>query len=197
MYKKQLALQKILCMAAIIVCAAIFIYSLGIMTDIYDLIRGKNNIGVESDPYKTEVSGSWIYYEMQSFNKWFTVNSIAMLVFALLLFITGTHSRRRYYIGNFVSTGLFTIATAVFTVWSHINIESFKSQFKQMDFAALKTVSDKMKGFYTESTFWFDIHYVIFALLVIIAIALVVNVFLKLKLMKDEALLIKEGEAKA
>lgn len=194
MYRKQMLAQKILCMSALIICAVIFVYSLGIMTDIYDLVRGKNNIGSEADPYKTEVYGSWIYYEMQPFNKTFTLYSIGMLLLAVFLFITGTHSRRRYYIGNFISVGLFAVAGAVFSVWSHTNIESFKSQFRQMDFAALKTVADRMNGYWTESTFWFDVHYPVFILLLLIAVLLIANAVLKVILMKDEARLIREGE---
>lgn len=194
MYRKQMLAQKILCMSALIICAVIFVYSLGIMTDIYDLVRGKNNIGSEADPYKTEVSGSWIYYEMQPFNKAFTLYSIGMLLLAVFLFITGTHSRRRYYVGNFISVGLYAVAGAVFSVWSHTNIESFKSQFRQMDFAALKTVADKMNGYWTESTFWFDVHYPVFILLLLTAVLLIANAVLKVILMKDEARLIREGE---
>ena len=194
MYRKQMLAQKILCMSALIICAVIFVYSLGIMTDIYDLVRGKNNIGSEADPYKTEVYGSWIYYEMQPFNKAFTLYSIGMLLLAVFLFITGTHSRRRYYIGNFISVGLYAAAGAVFSVWSHTNIESFKSQFRQMDFAALKTVADKMNGYWTESTFWFDVHYPVFILLLLTAVLLIANAVLKVILMKDEARLIREGE---
>lgn len=194
MYRKQMLAQKILCMSALIICAVIFVYSLGIMTDIYDLVRGKNNIGSEADPYKTEVYGSWIYYEMQPFNKTFTLYSIGMLLLAVFLFITGTHSRRRYYIGNFISVGLFAAAGAVFSVWSHTNIENYKAQFRQMDFAALKTVADKMNGYWTESTFWFDVHYPVFILLLLIAVLLIANAVLKVILMKDEARLIREGE---
>ena len=36
MYKKQMKLQRLLCIALIIVCALAFVYSLGIMTDLYD-----------------------------------------------------------------------------------------------------------------------------------------------------------------
>ena len=35
MYKKQVRLQKILCLALLAVSAMIFIYSLGIMTDLF------------------------------------------------------------------------------------------------------------------------------------------------------------------
>ena len=194
MYKKQLTIQKILCFTTLIVCALVFVYSLGIMTDLYDLIRGKNNIGIEDDPYKTEVAGSWIYYEMQPFNRAFTTNSIVLLLLGVFLFITGTHSRRRYYFGNFLSVSLFSIAGIAFSVWCHIQIEDFRSRFLQLDFESLRAVSDKMKGFYSESTIWFDLHYVIFGLLLAVILLLIANVFFKLHLMREESHLLSAGK---
>ena len=46
---------------------------------------------------------------------------------------------------------------------------------------------------YTESTFWFDIHYLVFGLLLVVAGLLVYNAFLKRKLMKEEDQLVEEG----
>ena len=36
MYKKQLTWQKILCFAALAACGLMFVYSLGLSTDLYD-----------------------------------------------------------------------------------------------------------------------------------------------------------------
>ena len=38
MYKKQLTLQKILCFLALVSSVVIFLYALGIMTDLYDTL---------------------------------------------------------------------------------------------------------------------------------------------------------------
>ena len=38
MYKKQLTVQRVLCLAAIVVSVVLFLYSLGIMTDLYDAL---------------------------------------------------------------------------------------------------------------------------------------------------------------
>ena len=40
MYKRQMKLQKILCLLAIAASALVFIYSLGLMTDLYDSLYG-------------------------------------------------------------------------------------------------------------------------------------------------------------
>ena len=46
---------------------------------------------------------------------------------------------------------------------------------------------------YTESTFWFDLHYLVFGLMILVSVLLVLNAVWKMQLMKDEAKLIEEG----
>lgn len=189
MYKKQMSLQKILCFLAIGVSAAIFVYSLGIITDLYDSLyltmRNPNDLT------QTSVPGSIVYYNMQGFNQSLMLSGIGLILLAVLLFLTNTHVRRRYYIGNFVSIGLWAAASIGISVWAHIQIEFYKAQFLQIDFAALKTHAETWKTLYTESTFWFDVHYVLFALLIAVAVLLVVNAFWKVSLMKQEAALLR------
>ena len=105
MYKKQLTVQKILCLAAIIVSAVVFLYALGIMTDLYDALY--DTMRNPNDVFQTDVPGSIVYYNMQDFNNYFLKYSIGLILLAVLLFITNTHVRRKYYIGNYVATGLF------------------------------------------------------------------------------------------
>ena len=191
MYKKQMTAQKFLCLAAVIVSAIFFLYTLGIMTDLYDSLydtmRNPNNVT------QTDVPGSIVYYNMQEFNRMFLVLSIGQILLGCLLYLTNTHSRRRYYIGNYAATGLF-VAGGVYNAWfAHTYIEIFKAQFLQVDFAALKEHAEMWGTLYTESTFWFDLHYLVFALLLIVCVLLVVNAVWKVRLMKDEAQLIEEG----
>ena len=191
MYKKQMTAQKILCLAAIIVSAIFFLYSLGIMTDLYDSLY--DTMRNPNDLNQTDVSGSIIYYAMQAFNRQLLMLSIGQILLAALLFITNTHSRRRYYIGNYVSTGLFTVFAVYNTVYAHVNIEEAKRQFLQVDFAALKEHAEMWGTLYTESTFWFDVHYLVFGLLLAASALLIANAVWKVRLMKDEAALVEEG----
>ena len=188
MYKKQMKLQRILCIALIIVCALAFVYSLGIMTDLYDSLYGTFRRG------KTSVSGAEIYNDMQGFNKTLLYGSIGMILLCLVLFITSTHSRRKYYIGNYCSVCLVSAGGIALTVWAHGQIEAFKAQFLAMNFEELAEHAAKRKTLYTESTFWFDIHYLLFALLVIGIVLLIANAIWKCKLMKDEQALIAGGK---
>ena len=195
MYKKQVRLQKILCLALLFASALIFIYSLGIMTDLYDAlyttIRSAKNLD------KSTVTGSRVYYDMQDFNKLFLRLSIAMIVVNVTLFITNTHSRRKYYIGNYCSIALVSAGGIAFTVWAHGQIEAFKAQFLNINFEELAVHAEKRKTLYTESTFWFDIHYLLFGLLVIGIILLIANAIWKRKLMKEEQALIAGGKETA
>ena len=191
MYKKQLTVQKILCLAAVIVAALVFLYSLGIMTDLYDSLydtmRNPNNL------LKTDVPGSIVYYNMQEFNRMFLVDSIGVILLAVLLFITNTHKRRKYYIGNYCATALFAAGSVAISIFGHTYIEIFKEQFLQVDFAALKEHSELWGTLYTESTFWFDVHYLVFGLLLAVACLLICNAVWKIRLMKAEAALVEAG----
>ncbi len=195
MYKKQLTLQKILCLLAIISSAIIFLYALGIMTDLYDTLY--STMRNPADLTQTDVPGSIVYYNMQSFNAYFLKCSIVLILLACFLFITNTHVRRRYYIGNYVAIGVFTIANFYVAFDAHRYIELFKARFLAIDFEALRTHADLWKTAYTESTFWFDVHYAVFAFALLVSAGLVVSAVWKLRLMKEEAALIAKGKEAA
>lgn len=192
MYKKQVKLQKILCLALLVVSALIFIYSLGIITDLYDAlyttIRSAKNLD------KSTVTGSRVYYDMQDFNKMFLRLSIGMILLCVTLFITNTQNRRKYYIGNYCSIALVSAGGIAFAVWAHGQIEAFKAQFLQINFEELAAHAAKRKTLYTDSTFWFDIHYLVFGLLLVGIVLLIANAVWKRKLMKDEQALIAQGK---
>ena len=198
MYKKQMLFQKLLCLFTLISGAIVFLYSLGVMTDIFDSFYSAVTVDrVTHEVTKEKVEGAKIYYDMQPFNDAFLKYSIGFILCAALLFITNTHVRRRYYISNFISTGIVVCYGAVFSIWAHLEIEKFKNQFlTTIDFEGFKAFAEKWKSLYTESTFWFDIHYVIFGIVLVIVILHVVNLALKVSLMsKEKKLLASEGEA--
>ena len=192
MYKKQMVAQKVLCLAAVIMGAVVFVYSLGIMTDLYDSLY--STMRNPNDLSQTTVPGSIVYYNMQEFNRWFVIQAIVLILLGCLLFITNTHVRRRYYIGNFVATAAYAGYSVYLTFMCHSYIEIFKGQWLQVDFAALAEHAEMWNTLYTESTFWFDIHYAVFGLLIVESVLLVANAVWKVMLMKDEASLIGKGK---
>ena len=135
---------------------------------------------------KTQVPGSIVYYNMQDFNKSFLISAIVMVLAACLLFILQTSKRRKYYIANYVSTALYSLVTLFVCIWGHVQIEIYKAQWLAVDFEALAKFAKLWKKTYTESTFWFDIHYVIFGLCLVAVGLLIYNMIWKIKLMKAE-----------
>ena len=189
MYKKQMMFQRIVCYAMLFACALVFIYSLGLSTDLYDSLY--STMMDPEDLSYTTVAGSQIYYEIQPFNTAFTRVSIGLILVSLILFITQTHVRRKYYIGNFISTALSAVCNIAASVWAAANIMAYKKQFKYgVDFEALKSHSELWKTYYTESTFWFDVSIFVFGLLILVTVLLVVNLILKIIMMKEEKRLI-------
>ena len=193
MYKKQLRFQKFACLFSVVAAAVSFIYSLGIVTDIYDSLY--STMMDPNDLTQTFVPGSIIYYDMQAFNKSFMNVSIVLILLACLLYLTNTHIRRKYYIGNYVSVGLYSIATLAVGIWSHLQIEAFKVQYlTTVDFEALKTFAEMWNKPYIESTFMLDLHYFVLAMAVLSVVALVVNAIWKVRMMRAEDALIAEGK---
>ena len=194
MYKRQVSLQKIFCLLAIIASAAVFVYSLGLVTDLNDALRSA--MYNPNNPYETDVTGAVIYYMIQPFNQNLMLAGLGMILLSLGLFLTNTHVRRRYYIGNYVATGIWVAAAVAVSVWAHIEIEAFKNQFlTTVNFEELREYATQFNSYYTDSTFWFDVHYAVFGLLLVIAAVLVANIFWKISLMKQEAALLAGAPA--
>ncbi len=193
MYKKQLVFQKNICLFAVIAAAVSFVYSLGIITDIYDSLYA--TMMDPNDLTQTFVPGSIIYYDMQAFNKTYMTVSIGLILAACLLYLMNTQVRRKYYIGNYFAIAVYSAATLGVTVWSHLQIEAFKVQYlTTVDFAALKAFAEMWNKTYIESTTMLDLHYVVAAISLLSVAGLIYNMVWKIQLMKAEDALIAEGK---
>lgn len=193
MYKKQIRFQKIACVLAIITAAVTFIYSLGIITDIYDSLYA--TMMNPKDLTQTYVPGSIIYYDMQEFNREFLYCGIGLILLGAFLFVTNTHTRRKYYIGNYVAIIAYCAATAAVGIWSHIRISAFKVQYlTTVDFEALKSFAQLWGYEYIESTFLLDLHYGISAVSAVSVAALLVSMVWKIQMMRQEEALIRKGK---
>lgn len=187
--------QKIACMLALIAAALVFVYSLGMSTDLYDALA-RTILYPDYNLEQTSVAGSRVYYDMFSFNRTFTRVSIGLILVTLVLFITNTNVRRKYYIGNYVSAGLFAVAALGVTIWSVPQIMDYKSKFQNnVDFEALKAFSKDWGTLYIgpNDTFWFDISFAVFGFLIFTVVLLVLNVILKILVMKAEQNAIGKG----
>lgn len=191
MYKKQVTFQRVVCMISLIAGVLFFIYSLGMMTDLFDMLY--TMIPDPEDLDSAKVEGARIYYDMQPFNRTLLRCSIGLILLACLLFLTNTHTRRKYYIGNYAATGLNAAAFCAMAVWCHIQVTAFRATYlATVDFEMLQKRL-KSRGTFTDSTFWFDIHYLVCAAALIAAVLLIVNVIWKKRLMRGEQELLQSS----
>ena len=193
MYKIQVKLQKVICMISLVSGACVFIYALGLMTDLYTMLY--NMIPDPDELDKARVAGARIYYDMQPFNRYLLYCGIALILLSCLLFITQSSKRRKYYIGNYVASGLNIIAQTAAAIWIHGEVHKYKKIYlTTVDFAGLEKRLSRF-GTYTDSTFWFDIHYAVCALCLLAAALLIANLAWKILLMKEEKQLLRGGKA--
>lgn len=192
MYKKQMILQRIVCYAMLVAAALVFIYSLGILTDMYECKFAYYAENYEKVPPK--VAGTEIYYIMQGFNRDLTSCGIVLILLAVTQFVFQNHARRKYYIANYITVVVNTVATVVASVWALGEISTYREQYLKIDFAAMKERAEMMKFPYTESTFWFDISSVVFGFLLIATAFNVINLVMKMVVMNAEKKLIEAGK---
>ena len=190
MYKLQMKIQRILCVLAIITSALVFAYSLGILTDLYDMLYQITDSRADID-YS-------LYYDMQRFVRMLEIVGIGLILVSCTLFITNTHNRRRYYVSNFVSIIIVFLSNVAAAVWAHINLMPFRTRFVDLEFELIEAyhADANTPDLATRSTFWFDLHWAVFILALVISILLIANLFWKVSLMKNERRLLN-GEGKA
>ena len=183
MFKPQMKFQKILFIALLILSGVVFVYSLGIMTDLYGLYQTQALGGVP---------GSNIFNDMQGYNHNMVLISIALILISCLPFVFASNSRRKYYIGNTIATYVQAVAFVGAAIYLAINVIKFRNQFvNTVDFAYYKTVADAMSFMYSESTGYFTIGLVVAVLLIAGAGAVVYNLMWKNKLVKQEDAILK------
>jgi peptidoglycan biosynthesis protein MviN/MurJ (putative lipid II flippase) len=98
-------------------------------------------------------------------------------------------------VGNLVATCVNAVAEVALAFWMHAQVAAYKTQYlTTVDFTELRRRLER-RGTYTDSTFWFDIHTLVFVLLIIAAVLLIVNFIWKKRLMQGEKALLQGGKA--
>ena len=202
MYKKQMLFQRIICILVLVGSSLVFFYSLGMLTDLYDGLRQAipdATIMDSDDPsgLGPKVAGARILYDMQGFNRQLTTGAIILVLLGVFLLITNTHTRRRYYISNYIATCLAAAGGIGYSLWAVGEILSWKATYKAwIDFEKLETLAKMFKfPFYDANhTFWFDAGVVVMIVYVVILALLVLNMIWKIVVMNAEKKLLEAGK---
>lgn len=190
--------QKWICLIMLIVGALATLYafcyctgSLAELGQAFKIVNGENVPVFEAAEGKYDTG---LYTEIQGFNNLMMYCGIAMILLAVLLYITACQSRRNYYASNYVAIGLCAVADVIISVVLMVMNGIWKSKFLNVDFEAWKAYyqvyidigADPSTIHYSESTLWFDIGYVVYAIVIVAAIALILNLVWKVLLMRGE-----------
>lgn len=176
----------------LILGAVAFVYACSYVTGsvqyLFDMLQKRASGG-----YRELIDGAMIYIDIQSFNNMLLWFSIVMILAAVLLYITSTNKRRKYYITNYVATGVCAGLDIVLSIVAMALNGSWKAKFLAVDFEAWKTYYDAVDSMgdklydidYSESTIMFDLGFVLFAIIIVASLLLVFN--LVWKLMNEKA----------
>ena len=181
MYKKQMLIQRIVSYVVLAAAALVFIYSLGLVTDLH-----YNNFAYYSENNVPKFEGAEIYLNIQPFNKQLTTCGLVLILSAIACFIFGSHSRRKYYIGNYITIVLNAVLSVAVSVFGIINVIEYKAQYLKIDFEALEEWQGLLKKPYSISSFWFDSGYYVFTFVIIVAVISLLSLAFKIYVMREE-----------
>ena len=180
--------EKIVCFAVLAAAALIFIYSLGLVTDLH-----YNNFAYYAeDPETPKFDGANIYNDIQPFNRALTKAGLILILSALSLFVFGSHKRRKYYLGNYITIGLNSALTIGVSVWGILNVIKYKAMYYQIDFTALEKWQKLLKKTYDISDFWFNVGFYVFGIAIFVSVLSLLNLLFKVYVMRSERKLLEE-----
>ena len=188
MYKKQMLVQKIVCYAILAAAALVFVYSLGLVTDLH-----YNNFAYYAEnPEYPVFEGAEIYNEIQPFNRQLTAAGLTLITSALLVFVFGAQKRRKYYVGNYITIGLNAALTIGVSVWGILNVIKYKAMYYEIDFEALEKWQNLLKKPFDISPFWFNAGFYVFGAAILVAVLSLLSLAFKVLVMRSERKLLSE-----
>lgn len=123
---------------------------------------------------------------------------IIFIVLAALLFVTASHSRRKYYITNYIAVGLFVAFALVVFVYIIIMVATVSNLF--LNSINWSIVENQFifgdYPIYQDDTWTFALGYIVAVIVLVDAVFVVLSTVWKVLLMKGEQKLL-EGSAKA
>ena len=183
-----------------------FCYATGGLAELGRLVETDGTSKFVADKGKEDAT---LFVDIQGFNNALMYCGIIMIVLAVGLYITSCNKRRNYYITNYVATGVCAGGDIVISVILMALNGVWMGRFNNVDFVAWAAknaedvadleayYADKGLGsvpanvlepytHYSESTTWFILGFVVYALVIVASVLLILNLVWKIKLMQGE-----------
>ena len=225
----QMKFQKWVVIGAFIMALTTFVFAYAIFaTPFYPL----SSLGGQFFELKALLDPSEILFydevgynffnDVQPFNRLLATFSLVFIVLSLILFVSVSHKRRRYYLFNYVATGVYAVSGVAYSVYSIINLIHWSGVYNKINFSgaiaaaeaeieeissypiesianmseALQLQLDSFKSDVPQKTAVFIIGIVIFSLIIVAAGLLIFNCIWKAKAMKAEDIEYAEEDAR-
>lgn len=178
-----------------------FSFCTGSLAYAFNARSGQLSRPYRTDPINADALFTFVQGDKENkttgFNSTLIVLCIVYIVIAVIPFITACHSRRKYYITNYVAIGLTVAFAVVLSIYAFIGISTANGLFNQLDFEKYQQLKEaNYLVYYSDSPAIFAIGYALFVVVIVNAAVLVLNLLWKIKLMKGEKALLAGGLSK-
>lgn len=194
--KTQMRFQKILMLVSLIVGALTIVFSLIFCSGVFSQIA--------QNPTFTE-SFTKVHDLAQSFSDTFLTLGIIFILCAVLLYIAGCQSRRNYYITNYIATGIFVLYAVIYAILLLAFMLPVQSALSAITKAEWNSYNQRYTGaLHLDGTYgklsttsWtIPLGFVLMVIVLLNAVAVVLNLVWKIKLMQGEKKLLENGLVK-
>ena len=208
MFKKQMLAQKIVCYLALAAAVFLFIATIGMSTDLYQILYPcvSKALGEEMglDGAYEYVKGASVYLDIQPFNMLAVRLALALIVISLLSFVAGTNRRRKYYLFNYIATAVICIAFIAVATYVLSQVLYWKNEFltgvdfdseskKSLVNFAASTLGKARGVIYDKSTLWLDINIVATVVVLVTSVLYLLNSVWKFILCRAEDKLLQQS----
>lgn len=192
--KLQMKLSKILSIFTTGVAVLAFIMALGLCTDIYNIIEIKA-LGLS---IVKQVNNYDIFDKIQPFNQTLVSLCITLIILSVLIFITRTNIRRRYYVSNYVAGGVVGIGFIAISIIAILGLIKWRNYYNNIDFNKIDEIVQTYKQYslfeetyqFKRSTLFIDLNIFSQVLVLITGLLVIGNLIWKTMLMKFETQLL-------
>lgn len=198
--KTQMRFQKILALLTLIISAITIVYSFGFFTGdlatLSKIVTTRSFLRDYTDAQQNAMINT--YYTALSINDLLMWLGIIFLLVVVFIYITASQKRRNYYKTNYIAVILVAAYAAVFAI---IGIAVISSVLVSLNASVTADIWQAYKEYndsnglnnYMHTPVMFYIGYVVFAIVLVDALAWVYNLIWKMKLMKGEKALLEAG----
>lgn len=202
--KTQMRFQKILLIVSLVIAAICTAFSWMFCSGVFA------NITLILDKAGTWVSE--LYEVSQQFTATFQTLGIILILVVVLLFITSCHSRRKYYISNYIAIGIAVVYMLIYAILLIVNLSNVSVVLASVDFSAevIKNDVGDMVSIITyynsiyrgifgdfQTTSWtIPFGYVLAVIVIIDAVVIALNLLWKIRLLQGEKKLLESGLVK-